>query len=103
MGSGAIIATAHNWGEVWHIVGSKGTLLVDGDLKKISEVNGKAEDVVLPKQESTHITTNWVDAIFGKAKLLSPAEAGVEVIRLTEAIWKSAAAGGKPVRIRSAS
>jgi predicted dehydrogenase len=44
---------------------------------------------------------NYVDAILGKAKCESPFECGLEVIRLTEAAWKSSDAGGQPVEVTS--
>ncbi|MFZ4508953.1 MAG: Gfo/Idh/MocA family protein [Fimbriimonas sp.] len=37
---------------------------------------------------------NFIDAILGRAECESPFECGLEVIRLTEAAWESAAAGG---------
>lgn len=44
---------------------------------------------------------NFVDAILGKAALESPLECGLEVIRLTEAAWKSAENGGNSVAVDS--
>lgn len=41
---------------------------------------------------------NFIDAILGKAECESPFECGLEVIRLTEAAWESAAKGGQPVK-----
>jgi hypothetical protein len=61
---------------------------------------GEAKPVSPPKTRAADITINWVDAIFGKAKLMSPAEGVLGVVQLTDAIWKSSAAAGKPTRIR---
>lgn len=44
---------------------------------------------------------NFIDAILGKGKVESPFECGLEVIRLTEAAWKSAANGGNAVSVDS--
>jgi predicted dehydrogenase len=44
---------------------------------------------------------NFVDAILGKAECESPFECGLEVIRLTEAAWKSSDQGGMPVEVSS--
>jgi predicted dehydrogenase len=44
---------------------------------------------------------NFIDAIQGRGKVESPFECGLEVIRLTEAAWKSAASGGNAVSVDS--
>lgn len=44
---------------------------------------------------------NFVDAIQGRGKVESPFECGLEVIRLTEAAWKSGASGGNAVSVDS--
>jgi len=61
---------------------------------------GESKPVPPPKKRAADITINWVDAIFGKAKLMSPAKDVLGVVKLTDAIWRSSAAGGKPTRIR---
>ncbi len=57
----------------------------------------KAENLV----GGTTADQNFIDAILGRAKVESPLECGLEVIRLTEAAWKSAAAGGHSVSVDS--
>jgi predicted dehydrogenase len=49
----------------------------------------------------TSADQNFIDAILGRAKVESPFECGLEVIRLTEAAWKSAASGGNSVSVDS--
>lgn len=44
---------------------------------------------------------NFIDAIQGRCKVESPFECGLEVIRLTEAAWKSAEVGGGSVAVDS--
>jgi predicted dehydrogenase len=44
---------------------------------------------------------NFIDAIQGKGKVESSFECGLEVIRLTEAAWKSGASGGNAVNVDS--
>jgi predicted dehydrogenase len=44
---------------------------------------------------------NFIEAILGKGKVESPFECGLEVIRLTEAAWKSAQSGGESVKVDS--
>ena len=50
---------------------------------------------------STSADQNFIDAILGRAKIESPFECGLEVIRLTEAAWKSAENGGNAVSVDS--
>jgi predicted dehydrogenase len=42
---------------------------------------------------------NFIDAILDRAECESPFECGLEVIRLTEAAWKSAASDGAPAKV----
>jgi len=44
---------------------------------------------------------NFIDAILGRAKVESPLECGLEVIKLTEAAWRSAENGGNAVEVES--
>lgn len=57
----------------------------------------KAENLI----GGTTADQNFVDAIQGRGKVESPLECGLEVIRLTEAAWKSAANGGNTVSVDS--
>ena len=57
----------------------------------------KAENLV----GGTTADQNFIDAILGKGKVESPFECGLEVIRLTEAAWKSAANGGNSISVDS--
>jgi predicted dehydrogenase len=57
----------------------------------------KAESLV----GGTTADQNFVDAIQGRGKVESPFECGLEVIRLTEAAWKSGASGGNAVSVDS--
>ena len=100
LASVAIIATAMPFDERWIIAGSKATLIVEGGvLKRVVDEYGSAVEVKVPKRKELDITTNWVDAIYGKAKLLSPARGVLDVVRITDAAWKSAARGGRPVKL----
>jgi len=45
------------------------------------------------------IFQNFIRCIQGEEEPAAPAECGLRVIELTEAAWKSAAAGGKPVAV----
>ncbi len=100
LASVVIIATAMPFDERWIIAGSEATLIVEGGvLKRVVDKYGPAVEVKIPKRKAMDITRNWVDAIYGKAKLLSPARGVLDVVRITDAAWKSAARGGKPVKL----
>lgn len=97
----AIIGNARRWNERWCISGSEAMLIYDGtELKRVDEWGGPYKDVVLPLRTAKPLCINWVDAILKKAELLSPPASVLNVVQLTEAIWKSAASGGKPVHLR---
>lgn len=57
----------------------------------------KAENLI----GGTTADQNFVDAILGRGKIESPFECGLEVIRLTEAAWKSGENGGNTVSVDS--
>jgi len=99
LASVAIVGSAMPFSERWIVSGSTGTLVFEGGkIKRITQPHGEWSDVELPPNNADLITRNWVDAVLGKAKLLSPARSAIGVTQITEAIWKSAAKGGKPVK-----
>ena len=59
---------------------------------------GKPVKVKLPNYKKNP-DSNFIDCMLGKAEPETPPECGLRVIEVTEAAWKSAAAGGKPVRV----
>ena len=95
----SVIGNARRWDERWFISGSEAMLLIDNGFKRIDGYGSAPKDMVVPKKSFKPVSINWVDAIYGKARLMSPPSGVLNVVRLTEAIWKSAASGGKPVRI----
>lgn len=99
LGSLSIIGNAPGWYEDHTIVGSKGALYLRQGLD-LSQQNavGKPVKVRLPRY-TKNPDSNFVDVILGKAEPEAPAECGLRVIEVTEAAWKSAAAGGRPVRV----
>ncbi|CAN5569622.1 hypothetical protein BH11ARM1_BH11ARM1_17570 [soil metagenome] len=98
MASFAIIGDGMSWHEeitVW--CDNMAFFIRDGKLTTVDRARNKffAENLTggsTPDQ-------NFIDAILGKAVCESPFEAGLEVIRLTEAAWKSSDAGGMPVTV----
>jgi predicted dehydrogenase len=100
LASVAIVGSAMPFSERWIVSGSKGTLVFEGGrMKRMAEPHGDWEEVDLPARDDGLVAQNWLDAIEGKAKLLSPARSAIGVTRITEAICKSAARGGRPVRL----
>ncbi len=99
LGSLSIIGNAPAWYEDHTIVGSNGALYLRQGLG-LSQQNavGKPVTVKLPKY-AKNPDSNFIDVILGKAEPETPPECGLRVIEVTEAAWKSAAAGGKPVRV----
>jgi predicted dehydrogenase len=101
LASVAMIGSAWPFSERWVISGSKATLVFErGTINRIDEAHGDWTEVSdLPPRYDGVVARNWLDAIEGKAKLLSPARSAIGVTQITEAIWTSAARGGKPVKL----
>lgn len=99
LGSLSIIGNAPGWYEDHTIVGSKGALYMRQgmDLMQQNAV-GKPVKVRLPKYKKNP-DSNFIEVMLGKGEPETPPECGLRVIEVTEAAWKSAAAGGKPVRV----
>lgn len=99
LGSLSIIGNAPAWHEDHTIIGSKGAFyLRQGSGLIQQDALGRQVPVKLPKYNDNP-DANFVNVILGKAVPETPPECGLRVIELTEAAWKSAAAGGKPVRV----
>lgn len=99
LGSLSIIGNAPGWYEDHTIIGSKGALYLRQGLGIIQQdALGKSISVKLPKY-TKNPDSNFIEAVQGKAEPETPAECGLRVIEVTEAAWKSAAAGGQPVLV----
>jgi len=95
----AIVGSAWPFSERWIVSGSKGTLVFEGGkIRLVDQPHGPWQDVEVPPRDDGLISRNWVDAIRNGAQLVSPARSAIGVTQITEAIWKSAAKGGKPVK-----
>lgn len=80
-----------------NISGEKGVILYHNkDISFFDRTRTEHKPQALP--EGGNPDANLIDAIRGKAALLSPPTVGLRVIELTEAVWKSAETGC-PVRI----
>jgi len=94
----AIVGSATGWHEDITIQCEHDSFYVRHGKLTIKERDGNvflAENLV---GDST-ADANFIAACLGKAECESPFECGLEVIRLTEAAWKSAESGGIPVKV----
>lgn len=101
LGTFTVIGDAHCWWEDWTISGEKGTIFLrNGRLLLAVMGQGVHEvtDAELPPA-TANVDQAFLDAVRGRAPVLVPASIGLGVIQLTEAAWRSAADGGRPVRI----
>jgi predicted dehydrogenase len=98
LGSLTVVGDAHRWHEDITIWCEKQTFFVrDGALSIVNAEGSRFKAENLPGGGTPD--ANFVAAILGKGEVESPFECGLEVIRLTEAAWQSAAQGGKPVAV----
>jgi len=101
LGSMSVIGNAPCWHEDHTIVGSKGAFyLRQGGIDELIQEDavGKRVKIKLPKY-TKNPDANFIDCILGKDVPQTPPECGLRTIEVTEAAWKSAAAGGKPVKV----
>ena len=98
LGSMSVIGNAPGWYEDHTIVGSKGAFYLRQGVGLLQQdAMGKPVKVKLPKY-AKNPDSNFIDCILGKDVPQTPPECGLRTIEVTEAAWKSAAAG-KPVRV----
>lgn len=103
LGSMSVIGNAPAWYEDHSIVGSKGAMYLRQGLGLIhQDAKGKLIPIKLPKY-TKNPDSNFIDCILGKDEPQAPPECGLRTIEVTEAAWKSAAAGGKPVKVPKSS
>jgi predicted dehydrogenase len=98
IGTISIIGDSTNWHEDITIMGTKLGFFIRGD--KLTVRNLDRDRVVY--EEITGGTTpdqHFFDCITKGIECESPFESGLEVIRLTEAAWKSMDANGAPVKV----
>ena len=102
LGSMSVIGNAPTWYEDHSIVGSKGAFYLrqrEGGSELIQQdAVGKRIVVKLPKY-TKNPDANFIDCIQGKDVPQTPPECGLRTIEVTEAAWRSAALGGKPVKV----
>ncbi len=98
LGNISICGDAQHWHEDTTIWCDKGAFFLrNGKLSVSDELGNRFESTSLPG--GSHPDQNFVDAILGRGEIQSPFECGLEVIRLTEAAWRSSDQGGSPVQV----
>jgi len=101
VGTVAVVGDAPAWWEDISIIGDKGAFYIRERLGVIQQVGLCDAQMVVDASAlgSQSVILDFIRAIQGKNPPVAPAECGLRVIELTEAAWKSAARGGKPVRV----
>lgn len=98
MGNVAIIGDGMSWHEEITIWCDKLAFFVrDGKLTTVDRARNKFKAEHLSGGGTPD--ENFIHSILGKVPCESPFECGLEVIRLTEAAWKSGETGGAPTKV----
>jgi predicted dehydrogenase len=101
VGTVTVVGDAPGWWEDISIIGDKGALYMRDRLGLTQQLGWRDAQMVVNADAlgSQSVAFDFIAAIRGKGKPVAPAECGLRVIELTEAAWKSAAQGGKPVKV----
>jgi predicted dehydrogenase len=100
MGNIAIVGDGMGWHEDITILCENMAFFVrDGKLTTVDRAQNRMKAEHLSGGSTPD--RNFIHSILGKEACESPFECGLEVIRLTEAAWTSAAAGGAPSKVLS--
>jgi predicted dehydrogenase len=101
VGTVAVIGDAPTWWEDISIIGDKGALHLRDRLGLTQQLGMRDAQMVVNADSlgSPSVALDFIRAVQGRNEPVAPAECGLRVIELTEAAWKSAAQGGKPVKV----
>lgn len=101
MGTLSVVGDAPRWWEDVTIWCEKGAFYVRNGmpLKIQNETGDFAEPDTSDLPEASNVDLNFIRAIQGKEEIAAPPICGLHTIELTEAAWKSAAAGGELTRV----
>jgi len=99
LGTISVVGNGTRFWEELFLVGSVGTLIYrNSTLTHITSVTGHSMEIGFP-QPAANPVTNFIECIRNKKAVNhTPAICGLRTIELTEAAWRSAAAGGKVVK-----
>jgi predicted dehydrogenase len=101
VGTVTIVGDAPGWWEDISILGDKGALYMRDRLGLTQQLGMRDAQMVVNAEAlgSASVSYDFIRAVRGEGEPVAPAECGLRVIELTEAAWKSAARGGKPVKV----
>jgi len=101
VGTVTVFGDSPTWWEDISIVGDKGAFYFRERMGLVQQVGMRDAQYVVDAAAlgSASVSLDFIRAIQGKTKPVAPAECGLRVIELTEAAWKSGAAGGKTIRV----
>ena len=101
VGTVCVVGDSPGWWEDISIVGDVGALHMRDRLGLTQQLGLRDAEMVVKADAlgSASVSYDFIQAVQGKSKPVAPAECGLRVIELTEAAWKSAAQGGRPVKV----
>ena len=101
VGTLTVIGDAPAWWEDISIVGDEGAFHIRQGEGITQQVGFRDAQMAVKADRlgSESVSFDFIRAVKGEGEPVAPAECGLRVIELTEAAWKSAAAGGKPVAV----
>jgi predicted dehydrogenase len=101
VGTITVIGDAPRWWEDISIIGDQGAFHIRQGAGLTQQLGFRDAQMTVNADAlgSDSVSLDFVRAIQGKNEPVAPAECGLRVIELTEAAWKSAAQGGKPVKV----
>lgn len=98
LGSITVCGDAPGWREEFTVWGTEGMILLrDGKISMVDKSGARLAVEDVPGGSTPD--QNFIDAILGKDEVHSPFESGLAVMRLTEAVYRSAEQGGTAVAV----
>ena len=101
VGTLTVIGDAPAWWEDISIVGDEGAFHIRQGAGLTQQAGFRDAQMAVDAERlgSESVSFDFIRAVKGEGEPVAPAECGLRVIELTEAAWKSAADGGKPVAV----
>lgn len=101
VGTITVVGDAPSWWEDISIIGERGAFHIRQGQGLTQQLGYRDAQMTVNADAlgSASVALDFIRAVKGEGEPVAPAECGLRVIELTEAAWKSAAQGGKPVRV----
>ncbi|MBM4018285.1 MAG: Gfo/Idh/MocA family oxidoreductase [Planctomycetes bacterium] len=101
VGAFAVAGNAPAWWEDISIVGDRGAFHMRQGAGLTQQLGFRDAQAAVSADAlgGASVSQDFIRAIQGRQEPAAPAECGLRVIELTEAAWKSAAQGGRPVKV----